>query len=141
LHPDRENRRSRPEDFLRTRSWVGAVVPAHELLTIGQAPHHAVAFAVSLRADDLPNEYGVPGSALAAVPRWGKPVWVGCGQHGGLARYEQSPVLLIEGAGFAGGTARDAAAHIVDPAPTILRHLRLPESGMDGQALQTPSPA
>jgi hypothetical protein len=60
-----------------------------------------------------------------------------------LARYEQSPVLLIEGPGFAGGTARNTAAHIVDLAPTILRQLRLPETGMDGQALQTniPSPA
>jgi arylsulfatase A-like enzyme len=136
LHPDRENRRSRLEDFLRTRSWAGVVVPADELGTIGQAPHHALAFAVSLRADDVPNEYGVPGRALAAVPRWDKPVRVGCGQHGGLARYENSPVLMIEGAGFAGGTARATAAHIVDLTPTILHHLGLPEVGMDGRALQ-----
>ena len=118
-------------------SWAGVVVPADELGTIGQAPHHALAFAVSLRADEAPNEYGVPGRALAAVPRWDKPVRVGCGQHGGLARYEQSPVLMIEGPGFAGGTARAGAAHIVDLAPTILRHLGLPEAGMDGRALQS----
>ncbi|MGA3400229.1 MAG: alkaline phosphatase family protein [Acetobacteraceae bacterium] len=136
LHPDQENRRPRLEDFLRTRPWAGVVVPAHELGTIGQAPHHALAFAVSLRADEAPNDYGVPGRSLAAVPRWDKPIRVGCGQHGGLARYEQSPVLLIEGPGFAGGTARSEAAHIVDLAPTILRHLRLPEVGMDGKALQ-----
>ncbi len=136
LHPDRETRRPRLEDFLRTRPWAGVVVPATELGTIGQAPHHALAFAVSLQADDAPNEYGVPGRSLAALPRWDKPIRVGCGQHGGLARYEQSPVLLIEGVGFAGGTARAAAAHIVDLAPTILRHLRLPELGMDGRALQ-----
>ena len=136
LHPDRENRRSRLEDFLRTRSWSGVVVAADALGTIGQAPHHALAFAVSLRADDGANEYGVPGRALTAVPRWDKPVRVGCGQHGGLARYEQSPVLLIEGPGFAGGTARTSAAHIVDLAPTILRHLGLPEAGVDGRALQ-----
>jgi hypothetical protein len=92
---------------------------------------------VSLRADEGPNEYGVPGRALTAVPRWDKPVRVGCGQHGGLARYEQSPVLLIEGPGFAGGTARTGAAHIVDLAPTILRHLGLPEAGTDGRALQS----
>ncbi|HTB42553.1 MAG TPA: nucleotide pyrophosphatase, partial [Acetobacteraceae bacterium] len=122
--------------FLRTRSWAGTVVPTAELGTIGQAPHHALAFAVSLRADDAPNEYGVPGRSLAAVPRWDKPVRVGCGQHGGLARYEQSPVLLVEGPGFPGGTARDAVAHIVDLAPTILRHLHLPDVGMDGRPLQ-----
>jgi arylsulfatase A-like enzyme len=139
LHPDQENRRSRLEDFLRTRPWAGVVVPAQELGTIGQAPHHALAFAVSLRADDVANEFGIPGRALAAVPRWDKPVRVGCGQHGGLARYEQSPVLLIEGPGFAGGSARGEAAHIVDLAPTILRHLRLPETDMDGRALQQSS--
>ena len=135
LHPERENRRSALEDFLRTRSWAGVVVPAHELGTIGQAPHHGLAFAVSLRADDGPNEYGIPGRALAAMPRWDKPVRVGCGQHGGLARYEQSPLLMIEGPGFPGGITRTAAAHIVDLAPTILRHLGLPETGMDGHAL------
>jgi arylsulfatase A-like enzyme len=136
LHPDQEARRSSLEDFLRSRSWAGVVVPADELGTIGQAPHYALAFAVSLRADDGPNDYGVPGRALAAVPRWDKAVRTGCGQHGGLARYEQSPVLMIEGPGFAGGAARQAAAHIVDLAPTILRQLKLPETAMDGQALQ-----
>jgi len=45
-------------------------------------------------------------------------------------------VLMVEGPGFAGGTSRAAAAHIVDLAPTILRHLGLPEVGMDGRALQ-----
>jgi len=138
LHPDQDSRRGRLEDFLRSRPWAGAVVPAAELGTIGQAPHHGLAFAVSLRADEAPNAYGVPGSALAAVPRWDKPVRVGCGQHGGLARYEQSPVLMIEGAGFAGGSASARAAHIVDLAPTILRHLGVHSAGMDGQALQAP---
>jgi hypothetical protein len=87
----------------------------------------------------MPNAYDVRGRALAAVPRWDKPVRIGCGQHGGLARYEQSPMLMIEGPGFAGGTTRAAAAHIVNLAPTILRHLRLPETGMDGHALQIPA--
>ena len=144
LHPDQESRRGPLEDFLRSRPWAGVVVPAAELGTIGQAPHHALAFAVSLRADDGPNAYGVPGRALAAVPRWDKPVREGCGQHGGLARYEQSPALLIEGAGFAGGSVTTRPAHIVDLAPTILRHLGMAaaELGMaaaemDGRALQT----
>ncbi|MFI4983004.1 MAG: nucleotide pyrophosphatase, partial [Nevskiales bacterium] len=135
LHLDHENRRARLEDFLRTRSWAGQVVAAPALGTIGQAPHHALAFAVSLKADEGVNQFGVPGRALAAVPRWDKPVRVGCGQHGGLARFEQSPVLMIEGGGFAAGGDRDTPAHIVDLAPTILRHLDLPEDGMDGRAL------
>jgi hypothetical protein len=138
LHPDHEDRRARLEDFLRTRPWAGTVVPGPELGTIGQAPHHGLAFAVSLRADEACNAYGVPGRALAAVPRWDKPVRVGCGQHGGLARYEQSPVLLVEGAGFAGGRSQAGPAHITDLAPTILRHLGLAATGMDGSALQAP---
>src|SRR5690349_387140 len=55
----------------------------------------------------------------------GQEAQVGCGQHGGLGAYEQSPVLMIEGAGFRAGTTRDEKAHIVDVAPTILRHLAL----------------
>ena len=135
LHPDHENRRARLEDFLRTRDWAETVVAAPALGSIGQAPHYALAFAVSLRADDGSNEFGVPGRAMAAAPRWDKPVRVGCGQHGGLARYEQSPVLLIEGGAFAAGGLRDTAAHITDLAPTILRHLGIPATGMDGRAL------
>lgn len=46
---------------------------------------------------------------------------------------------MIEGSRFAGGTTRAAAAHIVGLAPTILRHLGLPEMGMDGRALHVPS--
>ncbi|HUB13696.1 MAG TPA: alkaline phosphatase family protein [Acetobacteraceae bacterium] len=140
LHPDYQSRRARLEDFLHSRKWAGIVVPAAELGTIGQAPHHGLAFAVSLRADDATNEFGVPGRALAAVPRWDKPVRVGCGQHGGLARYEQSPVLMIEGPGFAGGTESSRAAHIVDLAPTILHHIGVPATDLDGQSLQAAGP-
>ena len=136
LHPVHENRRAALGDFLRARSWAGQVFGAEELAAIGQAPHHGLAFAVSMAADEQPNEYGIPGRALAAKPRWGKPDRLGCGQHGGLARYEQSPVLLIDGLGFAAGGVRDAPAHIVDLAPTIMRHLGIPAPGMDGRALQ-----
>ncbi len=134
LHPDQENRRGRLHDFLRTRPWAGVVVPERELGRIGQAPHHALAFAVSLQADATANEYGIPGASLAALPRWDKSWRIGCGQHGGLGTYEQSPLLMIEGAGFAPGVRPDKA-HIVDLAPTILRHLQLPATGMDGRAL------
>jgi hypothetical protein len=140
LRPDHDARRDRMEDFLRTRPWVGQVVPAEALRTIGQAPLHGLAFAVSMKGDETVNEYGVPGHALQAVPRWDKKIRTGCGQHGGLNTYENMPVLLIEGAGFAGGMDRPGGAHITDPAPTILRHLGLPQDGMahgmDGRAMQ-----
>lgn len=135
-HPDHDARRERMEDFLRTRPWVGQVVPAAALPTIGQAPLHGLAFAVSMKGDATVNEYGIPGQALQAVPRWDKKIRTGCGQHGGLNAYENMPLLLIEGAGFAGGLDRAGGAHITDLAPTILRHLGLPEVGMDGRSLQ-----
>jgi len=71
-----------------------------------------------------------------AKPRWDKPDRLGCGQHGGLGVFEQSPVLMIDGPDFAAGEARGDITRIVDLAPTILRHLRLPADAMDGHALQ-----
>ena len=138
LHETAEPRRDRLRAFIAAQSWVGRLIGTAELATIGQAPHYRLAFAVSLAADASENEYGVPGRSLAAKPRWGKPDRLGCGQHGGLGTYEQSPLLLIEGNGFAAGIDRAAPAHVVDLAPTILRHLDLPAAGTDGNPLQRP---
>jgi arylsulfatase A-like enzyme len=136
LLPEQERRYAPLSDYLHSQQWVGTVVPRSGLDTIGHAARYGLAFAVSLRADGARNEYGVPGCSLAAVPRWDQKTQVGCGQHGGLGAYEQSPVLMIEGPHFQGGTTRAGHAHIVDLAPTILRHLALTSEGMDGHALQ-----
>jgi arylsulfatase A-like enzyme len=136
LQPDAEDRRDGIEDFLRAQPWAGVVIPARDLASVGQAPHYGLAFAVSLRADDSPNQYGVPGCSLAAKPRWDKPDRLGCGQHGGLGQSEQSPVLLIDGPGFVAGATRTGPAHITDLAPTIMQHLQIPAPGMDGAPLQ-----
>jgi arylsulfatase A-like enzyme len=136
LHPDAEARRDRLGGFLASQPWAGRVIAATELGTVGQAPHHGLAFAVSLKADAVENEFGVPGRSLAARPRWGKPDRLGCGQHGGLGQFEQSPVLLIDGPGFPAGAARAATVHVTDLAPTIMRHLGIPAPGMDGRPLQ-----
>jgi arylsulfatase A-like enzyme len=138
LHPEHEHRRARLGDFLHGQAWAGDVIEAPDLGRIGQAPRYGLAFAVSLRADAAANAYGIPGCSLAAIPRWEKATLIGCGQHGGLGAYEQSPVLLIEGNGFGSGGSRADAAHIVDLAPTILRHLAIAADGMDGRALQRP---
>ena len=140
LHPDHERQRARLGDFLTSSAWAGRVVDAANLAAIGQAPHNGLAFAVSLRADMSENEFGVPGRSLAALPRWGKPDRLGCGQHGGLGAFEQSPVLLIEGPGFTAGATRAAPAHIVDLAPSIMRHLQIAAAGMDGLPLQIAPP-
>jgi arylsulfatase A-like enzyme len=135
LHPDNERQRDRIGDFLASRAWAGRVVGAADLGTIGQAPHNGLAYAVSLKADASENEFGIPGRSLAATPRWGKPDRLGCGQHGGLGVFEQSPVLLIGGTGFTADARRADPVHVVDLAPTILQHLAVAASGMDGNAL------
>jgi arylsulfatase A-like enzyme len=43
---------------------------------------------------------------------------------------------MIDGAGFSHGVARQEPSCIIDIAPTILTHLGLPASGMDGRPLQ-----
>jgi arylsulfatase A-like enzyme len=136
LHPDAEAHRDSLGQFLASQPWVGRVIDTANLGAIGQAPHNGLAFAVSLRADASANEFGVPGRSLAARPRWGKADRPGCGQHGGLGQFEQSPVLLIDGPGFTAGAGREAAAHVIDLAPTIMRHLGVPAPGMDGRPLQ-----
>jgi len=136
VHPSRRERLPELRTFLVGCDWAGRVIPADELHEVGQAPRHGLAFAVSMRASDGANQYGVPGTSLAAKPREGKPDRFGFGQHGGLARYEQSPFLLIEGPGFEAGTTRLEPTSLVDIAPTVLHHLDLPAPGMDGRSLQ-----
>ena len=136
VHPDRPDRLLPLGEFLDGRDWVGRVFPPDRLSEVGQAPAEGLAFAVSMRAAEDANEYGVPGSSLEALPIGGKTNHLGFGQHGGLGIYEQSPFLMIQGPGFAESGRRTAATSVVDIAPTILRHLGLPATGMDGRALQ-----
>ncbi len=139
LQPSHDHLRGRLGTFLRAQNWAGQVFDADTLGAIGQAPHQGLAFAVSMAADEGVNAYGIPGRSLVAKPRWDKPDRLGCGQHGGLARFEQSPVLLIDGPGFAAGGERQSAAHITDLAPSIMHHLGIAAPGMDGYPLQTDS--
>ena len=137
LHPGRADRAAAVLAFLRAQDWAGEVVAGAELARIGQAPVDHLLCAISMRGDAEPNAFGIPGRAAAVRPAQGKPDRLGCGQHGGLNRFEQMPFLLIQGAGFAPARQRLAATSVVDLAPTILRHLGLPEAGCDGRALQT----
>jgi hypothetical protein len=89
-----------------------------------------------MRASDEPNAYGVAGTSLVAERAGNKADILGSGQHGGLGAGEQAPFLMIRGAGFSHGVARQEPSCITDIAPTILRHLGLPASGMDGRPLQ-----
>jgi hypothetical protein len=122
--------------FLASRDWVDTVVPPAELASVGQAPHHGLAFAISLKSDDAPNPFGVRGHSYESKPVAGKATHLHCGQHGGLAKYEQMPFLMVDGEGFAAGATSHASTSPIDLAPTILAHLQLPAEGMDGRGLQ-----
>jgi arylsulfatase A-like enzyme len=74
--------------------------------------------------------------SYAAKPEGGKPDRMGCGQHGGTARFEQSPFLIIQGTGFEAGSIRDVPTSAVDIAPTVLAHLGVGFGGVDGRSLQ-----
>jgi arylsulfatase A-like enzyme len=136
VHPDRTDRLSALGDFLGGCKWAGRVFPPDRLADVGQGARDGLAFAVSMRAADDANEYGVPGSSLEALPIDGKAHHLGFGQHGGLGIYEQSPFLMIQGVEFAESVRRTDATSVVDIAPTILRHLGLPAADMDGRPLQ-----
>ncbi|MGA7810771.1 alkaline phosphatase family protein [Bradyrhizobium sp.] len=136
VHADCSDRIPALRAHLEAADWADRVVPADTLGSIGQAPRHGLAFAISMRASDEPNIHGVRGTSLVAKPASGKADRLGCGQHGGSGTYEQSPFLMIDGAGFAPAVVRQSGATVVDIAPTILTHLGIAADGMDGAALQ-----
>src|SRR5262249_26616206 len=121
-HPRSRGRVDAIGSFLASRDWVDRVVPGTELASIGLAPQHGLAFAISLKSDEAPNAFGVPGHSFEARPVAGKATHLNCGQHGGLARYEQMPFLLIDGAGFSAGRVAGIATSAIDIAPAILAH-------------------
>jgi arylsulfatase A-like enzyme len=136
VHTDHASRSDAIGAFLTSRDWVDRVVPAAGLAEVGQAPRHGLAFAVSLKSDDEPNAFGVRGHSVEARPAPGKAAHLGCGQHGGLARYEQMPFLMIDGPGFNAGRVSTAPTSPIDIAPTILAHLQQPAEGMEGRGLR-----
>ncbi|WP_226574321.1 alkaline phosphatase family protein [Acuticoccus sediminis] len=133
--PEAADRVSAIADAIAAAPWSGTVLAGDQLAEIGQAPTGGLAIAVSMAASDAPNTYGVPGTSAAARPAGGKPDRLGCGQHGGLGRYEQSPVLMIRGRGHRPGIRSGEPTSIVDLAPTILTHLGVPHEGLDGRDL------
>ena len=136
VHPDHGGRLPTVRDFLDSAEWAGRVFGPGELRLVGQAHEACLAFAVSMREKPDANAFGIPGLSLAAQPAAGKPDRLGCGQHGGLGAFEQSPFMLISGSPFEANAVRNEKASVVDVAPTILRHLDLDFSGLDGRPLQ-----
>jgi arylsulfatase A-like enzyme len=123
--------------YLSDQDWVGSIYVGDDLREIGMEPEGGLLIAVSMATSDDSNSFGVKGySDLAVDPEETKDSR-GFGHHGGLGLHERKqPFLMIRGRGFSSGDIRSERTSPVDIAPTVLRHLGLEESGMDGRALQ-----
>lgn len=127
--------------WLRAQPWCGAVWHGDALAELGLPlgdPRCAVA--ATMAHDDSPNPHGVRGQSWIADDPEEHKDYLGCGQHGGLGPFEQSPFLMLDGGGFASARRSAHPASLIDLAPTFLRHLGLPHDGMDGAPLPLDPP-
>jgi len=122
--------------FLEGLDAVERVFAGDALAEVGHRAGTALAVAVTPRRSDAKNAFGWPGISVAFDNPLATETVVGCGQHGGLGPYEQNPFLIVRGGDFKKGRV-DAPSSAVDIAPTILAHLGLPFTGMDGKPLAT----
>jgi arylsulfatase A-like enzyme len=120
--------------FLATQDWIGRTFVGPDLTSAGLPTGSPMQIAVTLKSDSRDNPHGVAGHSCVVRDALEPKDNTGFGQHGGLGKNEQSPFLFISGCGFAPG-ARDAPSSLIDIAPTVLRHLGLPATEMDGRDL------
>jgi arylsulfatase A-like enzyme len=125
---------SRVARFLDAEDWVGRTFVGPGLAAAGLPTGSAAQIALTLRPDERANPHGVPGYSHVVRDALEPKDATGFGQHGGLGRNEQRPFLFVSGGGFAAG-ARQTRSSLTDIAPTVLRHLGLPSTGMDGRPL------
>jgi arylsulfatase A-like enzyme len=120
--------------FLDAEDWVGQTFVGPGLAAAGLPTRSAAQIALTLRPDERANPHGVPGYSHVVRDALEPKDATGFGQHGGLGKNEQRPFLFVSGGGFAAG-ARQIRSSLVDIAPTVLQHLGLSSTGMDGQPL------
>ncbi|MFC3229892.1 alkaline phosphatase family protein [Marinibaculum pumilum] len=132
-----EERLAAVAHWLRAQDWCRAVFADDDLAEVGMAPAGGLRLAVAMAGDDMPNAHGIPGRSDVAVRFETDEEVPGKGQHGGLGRYETQPFLIASGPGFGAGETRSAATSLLDIAPTVLRHLGLPQDGLPGRPLQS----
>jgi arylsulfatase A-like enzyme len=120
--------------FLATQEWVGRSFVGPNLAAAGLPTASPMQIAVTLKPDDRTNPHGVPGHSPVVRDALEPKDSTGFGQHGGLGKNEQSPFLFISGGSFVPGPRRSRSS-LIDIAPTVLRHLGLPTTEMDGQPL------
>ena len=120
--------------FLETQEWIGRSFIGPDLAAAGLPSGSPMQIALTLKPDERTNSHGVPGHSHVVRDAQEPKDNTGFGQHGGLGENEQNPFLFVSGGGFAPGP-RHTLSSLIDIAPTVLRHLGLPATGVDGQAL------
>jgi len=120
--------------WLRAQPWCGPVFAGAELGRLGHRDDTALALAFSMAKRDVPNRHGVMGLGHVAGDPFMNSDASGLGQHGGLGPYEGNPCLVLDGPGVTPGVESRRTA-TVDIAPTVLRWLGVPATGVDGAPL------
>jgi len=137
-----DQRIDRLVDWLSQREWCGPIIRHDHLASIGHVPDAGVMLAVGMASTDEANAFGVPGSTFVATRFDTTGRTLHNGSHGGMGAFETHPFLVVAGHGFEAGGSRSEATSLVDIAPTILAHLELDTSGLDGRPLQSkPDPS
>ncbi|AWB34879.1 alkaline phosphatase family protein [Orrella marina] len=123
--------------WLGSQPWVGEYVYGESLADWGLPDESACRVAISLAGDESCNHLGIPGTSWYAFDPDTPKDMIGQGQHGGRHRYESHPFLMVQGKAFPEGLQISTPTSLVDYAPTILNHLSIEVSAMQGQPLQT----
>jgi len=121
--------------FLKEAEGIAKAYSGAELEKLGHRTDTPLAVSVVTDRNDSENPFGIPGCGIAIDDALHADTNLGCGQHGGLGPYEQNPFLMVRGGGFVSGSETQINSSAIDLAPTILRHLGVVGSGMDGRAL------
>jgi arylsulfatase A-like enzyme len=122
-------------DWLNAQPWCGHVFTPHGDGVRGSVPgtldralllldhDRAPEVYYTMRADDLPNQWGLPGAC------WydSNEVPLGGGTHGGLHRIELNNLLALQGSRYKRGYRSAWPAGIIDIAPTLLSELGMPQ--------------
>ncbi|HEV2099672.1 MAG TPA: alkaline phosphatase family protein, partial [Stellaceae bacterium] len=120
--------------FLDAEPWVGRVFTGGGLGEIGLPTASPARIAITLKADGRVNPHGVAGHSHIVRDSAESKDITGFGQHGGLGVNEQCPFLFVHGGGFTAGPYRQRSS-LVDIAPTVLRHLGVAATDLDGRPL------
>lgn len=118
---------------MRPQPWADEIMTRTGLERLGHATAGGVVAAVNTARRDDTNPHGVAGKRWT-VAEPGKPIAVGCGQHGGWGFDETRPFLIVNKPGMNPGMIGEATS-LVDIAPTMLAFVGASFAGMDGQPI------